>query len=126
MQELFVDKTNFFKFLFISDKAGLDQLNIITATRSACLSESFHPYPWLTGKGKSHVLKTCTKSHQLNRHINFFYFIASLVFHKLLCVSYRNGLNRSTLKLRHSKYLKKYELCRFDTFCMVFAFYYLL
>ena len=72
MQELFVDKTNFFKFHSISDKAGLDQLNTITATRSAYLSESFHPYPWLPRKGKSPVLKTCTKSHQLNRHIKFF------------------------------------------------------
>ena len=44
MQELFVDKIHFFKFLSRSDKARLDQQIIITATRSTRFFESFHPY----------------------------------------------------------------------------------
>ena len=53
-----------------------------------------------------------------------FFLIASLAFCRFLCVTYRNGLHRGTSKLRHSKYLKKYEPCQFDTFCWETAFYY--
>ena len=35
MQELFVDKIHFFKFLSMSDKPRLHQLKIITSTRSS-------------------------------------------------------------------------------------------
>ena len=52
------------------------------------------------------------------------FLIASLAFCRFLCVTYRNGLQRGTSKLRHSKYLKKYEPCQFDTFCWETAFYY--
>ena len=45
MQELFIEKIKLFKFLYVSDKAGLDQLKIITTTRSTCFSESFHLHP---------------------------------------------------------------------------------
>ena len=34
MQELFVDKIHFFKFLSVSDKSQLHQLKFITPTRS--------------------------------------------------------------------------------------------
>ena len=47
----------------------------------------------------------------LIRHTKISFLIASLVFRRFSCVAYRNGLYWGTSKLRHSKYLKKYELC---------------
>ena len=40
MQELFVDKIHFFKFLCMSDKPRLHQLNIITSSRSSTVQAS--------------------------------------------------------------------------------------
>ena len=62
-------------------------------------------------KGKYPVLRTNAKPQQLIKHTKISYSIASLVFRKFSCRTYRNGLNRGSSKLRHSKYLKKYELC---------------
>ena len=44
MQELFLDKIHFFKFLSMSDKPWLDQLKNITAIRGTSFSESFQRY----------------------------------------------------------------------------------
>ena len=41
-----------------------------------------------------------------------------------LCMVYRNGLNQSTSKVRHFKYLKKYGPYYFETFCRESAFQY--
>ena len=40
MQELFVYKIHFFKFLFMSEKPWLHQLNIITSSRSSTVQTS--------------------------------------------------------------------------------------
>ena len=41
IQELFVDKIHFFKFLSMSDKRRLHQLNIVTSSRSSTVNTSF-------------------------------------------------------------------------------------
>ena len=103
MQELFVDKIHFFKFLSVSDKPRLRQLKIITSTStcstSTCkllwLSESFHLYGEIPSrKGKYSVLRTNTKPHQLIKHAKISYSIVSLVFRKFSYRTYRNGLNQ--------------------------------
>ena len=109
MQELIVSKIPFFKFLSTSDKPRLDQFTTITASCSASFSESFQPYKEgeiPTSKEKYAVFRAYTKSHRLVKHTKISYAIASLVFRKFSCVTYQNGLNRGTSKLRHSKYRK--------------------
>ena len=125
MQELFVGKIHFFKFLSICDKLRLDQLKIITGTLSSSFSESFYPYKEgeiPTRKDKYSVLRKYMKPRQLIKHTKISYSIASFVFRKFSCVTHRNGLNRGTSKLRLSKQLKKYKPYRYDTFCQEFAF----
>ena len=98
MQELFVDKIHFFKFLCMSDKPRLHQLNIITSSRSRYklpwLPEYFHSYGEIPSrKGKYPMLRTNTKPHQLIKHAKISYSIVSLVFPKFLYRTYQNGLN---------------------------------
>ena len=62
------------------------------------------------------MLRTYGKPQRLIKHSKISYSIASLVFCKCSCVIYRNGPNRGTSKLRHSKYLKKYEPCQLIPF----------
>ena len=47
-----------------------------------------------TRKGKYPVLRTNAKPQQLIKHIKISYSIASLVFRKFSCRTYRDGLNR--------------------------------
>ena len=97
MQELFVGKIHFFKFLSMNEKPWLDQLKIITATRCTSISESFHWYKESeipTKTWKYSVLRTNTKPQQLIKHTKVSYSIASPVFRKFTCGTYRNGLNR--------------------------------
>ena len=99
MQELFVDKIHFFKFLCMSDKPRLHQLNIITSSRSRYklpwLPEYFHSYGEIPSrKGKYPMLRTNTKPHQLIKHAKISYSIVSLLFHKFSYRTYRNGLNQ--------------------------------
>ena len=100
MQELFVDKIPFLKFLSMSDKPRLHLLKIITSSRSTVyklpsLPECFHPYgEILSRKGKYPMLRTNTKPHQLIKHAKISYSIVSLVFRKFSYRTYRNGLNQ--------------------------------
>ena len=94
MQELFVDKIHFFKFLSTRDKPWLDQLKII---KVVLLVDRFSSIG--TRKGKYPVLRTNTKPQQLIKHTKISYSIASLVFHKFWCITYQNGLYRGTSKL---------------------------
>ena len=99
MQELFVDKTDFFKFLCMSDKPRLHQLNIITSSRSRYklpwLPEYFHSYGEIPLRnGKYPILKTNTKPHHLIKHAKISYSIASLVFRKFSYRTYRNSLKQ--------------------------------
>ena len=99
MQELFVDKIHFFKFLCMSDKPRLHQLNIITSSRSRYklpwLPEYFHSYGEIPSrKGKYPILKTNTKPRHLIKLAKISYSIASLVFCKFSYQTYRNGLNQ--------------------------------
>ena len=99
MQELFVDKTDFFKFLCMSDKPRLHQLNIITSSRSRYklpwLPEYFHSYGEIPLRnGKYPILKTNTKPHHLIKHAKISYSIASLVFWKFSYRTYRNSLKQ--------------------------------
>ena len=101
MQELFVDKIHFFKFLCMSDKPRLHQLNIITSSRSRYklpwLPEYFHSYGEIPSrKGKYPMLRTNTKPHQLIKHAKISYSIVSLVFRKFSYRTYRNSLKRVT------------------------------
>ena len=109
MQELFVDKIPFFKFLSMSDKPRLHQLKIITSSRSTVQASLYGEIP--SGKGKYPMLRTNTKPHQLIKHAEISYLIVSLVFCKFSYRTHRNGLNRVTSKLKYSEYLKKYEPC---------------
>lgn len=74
-------------------------------------------------KGKYPVLGTNMRSQQIIKHTKMSYCIAWLVFCKFLCIIYRNGLNPSATKLRHSNYLKKCKPCNLNSFWPEFAFY---
>ena len=92
MQELFVDKMHFFKFLCMSDKPRLHQLNIITSSCSRYkllwLPEYFHSY------GEIAYVENKLQPHHLIKHAKISYSIASLVFRKFSYRTYRNGLNQ--------------------------------
>ena len=90
---------HFFKFLCMSEKPRLFQLNIIAPSRSRYelpwLPEYFHSYGEIPSrKGKYPMLRTNTKPHQLIKHAKISYSIASLVFRKFSYRTYRNGLNQ--------------------------------
>ena len=95
MQELFVDKIHFFKFLSMSGKPRRHQLNI-TSSRSTVQASltvwMFSSIP--TRKGKYRILRANTKPHQLIKHAKISYSIVSLVFRKFSYRTYRNGLNQ--------------------------------
>ena len=100
MQELFVDKIHFFKFLSMSDKPRLHQLKTITSSRSTqykipWLPECFHQHGDIPSrKGKYPMLRTNTKPRQPIKHAKISYSIVSLVFRKFLYRTYRNGLHQ--------------------------------
>ena len=100
MQELFVDKIHFFKFLSMSDKPRLHQLKTITSSRSTqykipWLPECFHQHGEIPSrKGKYPMLRTNAKPRQLIKHAKISYSIVSLVFRKFSYRIYRNGVNR--------------------------------
>ena len=107
MQEHFVDKINFFKFLSMSDKPRLHQLKIFNSS-----TRRFSDWLNLSSRiGKYHQERGNTLRHELIKHAKMSYSVVSLVFRKFSCGTYQNDLNRGTSKLRHSKYLKKYEPC---------------
>ena len=90
---------HFFKFLCMSEKPRLFQLNIIAPSRSRYelpwLPEYFHSYGEIPSrKGKYPMLKINTKPHHLTKHAKISYSIASLVFRKFSYRTYRNGLNQ--------------------------------
>ena len=99
MEELFVDKIHFFKFLSMNVKP---RLQIITSFLSRVykllwLPECFHPYREIPSRKKKYpMLKINTKPRQLIKHAEISYSIVSLVFRKFLYRTYRNGLNQST------------------------------
>ena len=87
MQKLFVYKIHFFKFLCMSGKPRLHQLNIITSSRSRCklplLPEFFFSYGEIPSRKRKYpMLITNTKTHHLIKHAKIFYSIISLVFRK--------------------------------------------
>ena len=95
MQELFVDKIHFFKFLSMSDKPRLQQLKIITSTRSTVqASVTVWLFPSVQGKAikEGEIPNGNTKPDQLIKHAKISYSIVSFLFLKF-------------------KYLKKYEPC---------------
>ena len=98
MNEIFVDKTHFFKFLSMSVKPRLHQLKIITSSRSSTVKASLTEwmFSFIPGNAiKEHaMLRANTKPHQLTKHAKISYSIASLVFRKFLYRTYRKGLNR--------------------------------
>ena len=95
MQELFVDKIHFFKFLSMSGKPRRHQLNI-TSSRSTVQASltvwMFSSIP--TRKGKYRILRANTKPHQLIKHAKISYSIVTLVFYKFSYRIFWNGLNR--------------------------------
>ena len=117
IQELFVEKINYFKFLFTDDKLWLQQLK---TTKVLLFVERFTSID--TRKEKYLVLRRNAKPQQLIKHSVISYSIVILLYLKFSLVTYENDLNRSVSKLRHSKYLRKYESHQFDTFCRESAF----
>ena len=80
MQEHFVNKTHFFKFLSMTDKPLLGQLKTITASRNMKFSKAFYPYKKgkiLTRKGRYPAIRINTKSHQFIKPAKISY---SIVF----------------------------------------------
>ena len=55
MQELFVDKIHFFKFLSMSDKPRLHQLKIITSSRSNTVEPSLTA--WMVSSVRGNTIK---------------------------------------------------------------------
>ena len=53
MQELFVDKIHFFKFLSMSDKPRLHQLKIITSSRSSTVQASLTAWMFSSVQGNT-------------------------------------------------------------------------
>ena len=53
MQELFVNKIYFFKFLSISDKPRLNQLKIVTSTRSSTVQASLTAWMFSSVRGNT-------------------------------------------------------------------------
>ena len=110
MQELFTDKIHFFKFISTSDKPWLDRLKFLQycfLSRGTSFFWKFHLYKQREipkRKGKYPAKNKCEASKISSS-------IASLVFRKFPCRTYRNGLNRCTSRLGYSEYLKKYETC---------------
>ena len=100
MQELFVEKIHFFKFLCISDKPQLHQLDIITSSvvvqyKLPWLSQYFQSYGEIQSKkGKCPMFRTITKPHQLIKHAKISSSIVSLMFRKFSYRTYRNCLNQ--------------------------------
>ena len=96
MQEFFIDKIHFFKFLSMSDKPRQRQFKVITSTLLR-LFESFHLYLEIPSrKGKYPVLKTNTKPHQLIKYAKISYFILLPEYLKFCGGTYRNSLSRGT------------------------------
>ena len=95
-----------FKFLSTNDKPWLEQIKIISVLP---LVERFSSIG--TKQGKHLAPRTNMKPQQIIKDNKISYSLASHIFRKFWCVTYRNGLNRSTSKLKYSKYLKKYEPC---------------
>lgn len=116
IQELLVDKTCFFEFLPISDKAIMNQLNIIDAICITSFSAPFHTCLWQTRKGK------CLRLTNAIKHTEISYLIASLASRRFPCVSYQNVLKRGTSKLRNYNKLQKYEPFRFNSLAQNFHF----
>ena len=100
MQELFVDKIHFLKFLYMNDKPRLHRLNIATSSRSSTVQASLTTwiFSFVQGntikEGKYPMVRTNTKPHQLIMHVKILYSIVSLVFRKFSYRTYRNGLNQ--------------------------------
>ena len=89
---------HFFKFLCMSDKPRLHQLNIITSSRSstwqASLTAWIFSFVGNTIK-EGEKLRTNTKRHQLIKYAKIFYSIVLLVFHKFSYRTYQNGLSQA-------------------------------
>ena len=112
MQELFVNKIHFFKFLSSSDKPWLDQLKLLQCCFSSRGTSVFWRFHWCkqgeipTRKWKYPVLRTNAKPQQLIKHIKISYSLTSLASRDFSRRTYRNGLNRGASKLKPSKYSK--------------------
>ena len=79
-------------------------LLIKSSLNISILSKSFWVLPVANNKREIHC------AENLIRHTKISYAIASLVFCRFSSGTYQNGLHWGKSKLRHFKYLKKYEL----------------
>ena len=66
MQELFVDKIHFFKFLSMSDKPRLHQLKIITSSRSSTVQASLTA--WMLSSVRGNTIKEEEKPYVENKY----------------------------------------------------------
>ena len=117
MQELFVDKIHFFKFLSMSDKPRLHQLKIITSSRSSTVQASLTA--WMFSSVRGNTIKEGEIPYVENKYKTSPSYQAwqNFLFHSLTCISQifvpdlLKWSKPSTSKLRYSKYLKKYKPC---------------
>ena len=101
MQELFVGKFHFFKFLSMSEKPRLHQLKvIITSFHTSTIQASLTAWMFSSvlgntiKEGEILVLRTNTKPRQLIKHAKIAYSIVSLVLHRFSYRNYWNGLDK--------------------------------
>ena len=100
MQELFINKIHFFKFLSSSGKPWLDRLKLLQCCFSSRGTSVFWRSHWckqgeiLTRKWKYPVLRTNANPQQLIKHTKISYSLTSLVSRDFSRRTYRNGLNR--------------------------------
>ena len=94
MQELFVDKIHFFKFLCMSDKPRLPQLNIITSSPSSTVQAFLTARIFSFVRWNTPCWEQIQKPHQFIKHAKIPYSIVPLVFHKFSYGIYRYGLNQ--------------------------------
>ena len=100
MQELFVNKFHFFRFLSMSDKPRLHQLKVTTSSHSSTVQASLTAWMYSSVRGNSikkgeiPMLRTKTKPHQHIKHAKISYSKSSHVFHKFSYRTFRNGLKQ--------------------------------
>ena len=93
MQELFIDKIHFFKFLCMSGKSQLHQLNVITSSRSSTVQAFLTA--WIFSFVRGNTIKEGEIPYVENKYKTLpTYSIVSLVFRKFLYRTYQNGLNQ--------------------------------
>ena len=117
MQELFIDKAHFFKFLSMSKKPRLHQLKVISSSQNSTIQASLTA--WMISFVWGNTIRKGETPYVENKYKTSPTYQArqNFLFHSLTCISQifvpnlPKWTDPSTTKLRYSEYLKKYEPC---------------